>query len=1801
MSLESRPYIGTWQLNGRELVQHTPDALVYVNGDTALPGCSKCSGKIDMQRFITEVSVDAGTEPGSASATFSLSVPLHHTESFARDAKFLLRPGLEVHIYMRGYFPVMGLYKNLAEPKAKVEFEGSATLPETSTPASSVATPVKAGLDTSGSAKLTHQEWVARFSAEAAEAARLRWPQDPDMQANFIAVALAHSYLETGGNPREGDFNLFGQKGVGTAGSFQSGGSEIFNNERVHSQMTWASFDSASDAFLRYSEHYSQGTAAKFLQSSPAAAIAYQVYVRNYSTGDVPPRVVSIMRTMGFDPQVDPETGYLLKTAKGYTAVLRNPSGQIVGRPRRDYALSRFSQWSRSVTRQVNVDDRADQIRRDGEDAGQLTLSEGSSSGVSGFQKAGKPVTKAQMGPSLLEEMGLAGQGIEDTIAYPYYHVFHGVVTEVSHSYSGGVNSISVNCSSMLHFWHYQNMSTNASVFGARPTNSKLKMSLVGHNFTGMHPYAIMYTLHHDMVGAAGGVAWALSSQSNQTAVSEVGQESLFSLNIKYWERRFSQRAIRLRMHGARGELFSTMAAAWVARTSATSITRLLRERYNDKKRPKTLDITAQSEAVGMSSKARRKAMEGLDKEAAKKLSADQKEANESLLLLNRSQGDGEDNKPVFELNIIEMQAFVSHIGNWGQVNLFESSYESKLDIAEKVMEITGFEFYQDVDGDFVFKPPMWNLDTSKSRVYRIEDIDIINISFSEKEPQVTYMTCKGSQFKNLGGTGLENEWGVRGQYIDYRLVAQFGWRPGTYETAYFNDSKSMFFAAVNRMDVMNIGINSASLTIPVRPELRPGYPVYIPYLDCYYYCNSFAHSHAVGGQCTTTLQLVGKRAKFFAPGKTPGAGERVTIDNITLNNTARPERPLTVIGAGGVPRLSGFPNVVMALDPNEINPLYFVVGSDSENLSDPRVIKHLLKVGEEERLIHRVTTEDSPDGSQFYRFTTHMKVGEGDAAAPITVLFYFKEDDFEGTAAIPKDQKVALAGAEGIPEDRVFSLTKEAVDYERMARLASANQETAAENMAATRAQIATKLAERSELLNLEAKERAAKEAQIQELTSVIDGLTAQLEQDAIRVNNGRKSLESQWHDSNDGKAVGIAFLLDMLDTVGEAYRAREDFQGRGDLTSSINLLDMLSDKKAIFSNGSQPGAYRYYSASHPKREHQAPGIVSYKKGSQTITEEGPPAPIDGTPPTIQMYASDVNPGDPDFANVEAKLIDGQPEVGIRVLNSNKNFPKGQSVSTSDILEMMFTVQPVTIVKSVTSSYESLGEGSLGKDAEAALGTGFSTEGVQQSPGLAGTTRGFFGNQWELWKGQADQAIAAAQAKAQGQFGKSIGQVFAPGFPSTVRVGKTKVSVDTPFADLRVPGVGARATVMTGADLANAVGKALASKFTRGMEGSRQQIKANFIKAGGTEADAKTVLAEFNNLMSGALGATVAGSTKKSRRAQKATLDKTFSPVFPVSDARGYQVVGTYRYGREVSIEPEGVFDQLHKTDLFSLLSKDLIENILRLFVQGKDIEVPQMETVVVNGKTVTRPVKGEVKVRAKGEGAAKYLNEEVLAQLRNRGLTDKQILDYTHLLREGSEQGHIAFSLANIFASGALDGTQKIPVINAAYSLADMNVQQAGHICDCKAAEANVKLQAFGQEEFLQFTPQGAPQLDAVGADPTDAGTRWVALTAAQAAATWRQQQQALRGQVLDRGGSHIVKQFAETFGIDTKAGGNAFTDGLGVQGLDPAVRTSVFKKTIDDADYNFSAEGGPLQQTLSDLDRQAGNVGRKAEEDQ
>ena len=101
---ENRPFSGTWTYNNKKSRRHVPDCIVTFNGETAMPSCTGCVGQIDLQDLITSVSVTNATDTSPASVSLGMELPSNRRSCFFRDNKFILHPGIEIHVYMRGYF-----------------------------------------------------------------------------------------------------------------------------------------------------------------------------------------------------------------------------------------------------------------------------------------------------------------------------------------------------------------------------------------------------------------------------------------------------------------------------------------------------------------------------------------------------------------------------------------------------------------------------------------------------------------------------------------------------------------------------------------------------------------------------------------------------------------------------------------------------------------------------------------------------------------------------------------------------------------------------------------------------------------------------------------------------------------------------------------------------------------------------------------------------------------------------------------------------------------------------------------------------------------------------------------------------------------------------------------------------------------------------------------------------------------------------------------------------------------------------------------------------------------------------------------------------------------------------------------------------------------------------------------------------------------------------------------------------------------------------------------------------------------
>ena len=307
----------------------------------------------------------------------------------------------------------------------------------------------------------------------------------------------------------------------------------------------------------------------------------------------------------------------------------------------------------------------------------------------------------------------------------PYYPVFHGVISSVDVTPTDGAYDVSISTRNMLSFWDNQQINTQQGYFAADPTMSRGSVNLRGHVYTGMTPHQVIYDLFIDSGGSAEGTGFALSKQSNVKARSGTGPQ-LYSLMIRYLEQRFKNGMYGLRMYGASGRMYSAMETQILANKDVTKT-----EKSAEFKGVVTRQQKPYSEPKANEISFNRLVKAGLIAFEHNNATGGRVQRTMDARYLSKLT-----EKDKIGMSVFSLKPFVPDLGSFGQVNFFESNMESKKSIADRVCQATGYEFYQDMDGDLVFKPPMYNLDTRESRIYRIKREDVLDISFENQEPE---------------------------------------------------------------------------------------------------------------------------------------------------------------------------------------------------------------------------------------------------------------------------------------------------------------------------------------------------------------------------------------------------------------------------------------------------------------------------------------------------------------------------------------------------------------------------------------------------------------------------------------------------------------------------------------------------------------------------------------------------------------------------------------------------------------------------------------------------------------------------------------------------------------------------------------------------------------------------------------------------------------------------------------------------------------------------------------------------------
>jgi len=398
-----------------------------------------------------------------------------------------------------------------------------------------------------------------------------------------------------------------------------------------------------------------------------------------------------------------------------------------------------------------------------------------------------------------------------------YYPIFWGLTTEISDQYSGGEHTVSINCSDILKWWELCKMNINPSF-----TGGQFNGLTFGNIFHGMNPYDVIWTLAQQSFGDVVVGTGSLTSFFKENSQKKTFQASLADI-MQYWNERFTRIRSNLMMYGTegaavRGDYLYARYRAWRAGLNSKNKT-------TDFKQPFASAV------------------------------------------VRGANGGAQGSQMVFDPTDSSVVAFRSQMMSAGEINFWQSEYQTKLELASSAKEAIGYEFFMDVTGDIVFKPPFYNLDVlSNKPVSWIQDIDIIDWDFSESEAEVVTQLSIQGNFTGAADWGFGEEATPFTSVTDYHLLRKYGWRSQTFNSEFMSNPVFMFYMGLDLMDRYNARRHRGTVNIPLRPELRLGFPVYIAPKDQFWYIQGISHNIQFGSRAQTTLTLSARRQKFIAP-----------------------------------------------------------------------------------------------------------------------------------------------------------------------------------------------------------------------------------------------------------------------------------------------------------------------------------------------------------------------------------------------------------------------------------------------------------------------------------------------------------------------------------------------------------------------------------------------------------------------------------------------------------------------------------------------------------------------------------------------------------------------------------------------------------------------------------------------------------------------------------------------------------------------------------------------------------------------
>jgi hypothetical protein len=425
-----------------------------------------------------------------------------------------------------------------------------------------------------------------------------------------------------------------------------------------------------------------------------------------------------------------------------------------------------------------------------------------------------------------------------------YHRVFKGVIKNVSHHDNGKTLDISIQGAGILYFFQFVQLELHAPIQNNSDSGTQVMVS----KYSNMTPYEMIAATFRDQDLRQGFQVPTANYNFN------AGQALTNNPNVSPWAQAIQAGYI----------------SKWQAiLTNLEQDVHVFGVQPPDPSQPTLIRIPA---------------------------STDPSQANLNHQLQSTVKESDQINSNIY-LNLIR-----EHLPEWsvGNVEMFNGRMTSRLERLRYLIEMIGFEGYQDVNGSIIIKPPLYNLDctliddtTNPNNVVpttgtqaastAIQNLSTSNNPFiiylseildeSEVEDEAgimaTRLQVQGSLSPGQAFADVENNIKHSGEFIDIDKLSRFGLREPPIKMVPwipYQDTKTMFAVACWELQKANKGWRTYTVIIPLRPELKLGFPVFFPHKDMYGYVKSISHSYQYGDSATTTVTLDTLRKRPMFP-----------------------------------------------------------------------------------------------------------------------------------------------------------------------------------------------------------------------------------------------------------------------------------------------------------------------------------------------------------------------------------------------------------------------------------------------------------------------------------------------------------------------------------------------------------------------------------------------------------------------------------------------------------------------------------------------------------------------------------------------------------------------------------------------------------------------------------------------------------------------------------------------------------------------------------------------------------------------